>query len=105
MEKTPLKKQEAVYKVVKNLMYAHGARFRKKHGNYLVRYGKKNQVLIMDTWNGAIDMGHCTEALQDGEFGPVGRVDYHSHISAPEWGRELDMDVAIDMYKTILATI
>ena len=105
MEKKPLKTQEAVYKAVKDLMYKHGARFNKKHGNYLVRYGKKQQVLVMDTWNGAIDMGHCTVALQNGEFGPVGRVDYHSHISEPERGRELDMDVAIDMYKTILATI
>lgn len=105
MRTREIERQEAVYKATKNLMYTHGARFNKKHGNYLVRYCPKNQVLIMDTWNGAISQGHCTETLINGQFGPEGKVEYHSHISSPEYSHEIGLDMAVDMYKTLISSI
>lgn len=105
-EKVLRKRKEAVYGVVKKLMYERAARFNKKHGNYLVQYAPHNQVLVMDTWNGAISQGHCTETLINGQFGPEGRIEYHTHLSPPEYSNdEYYLDDAVSMYKTLLAVI
>lgn len=90
------------------MMYEHASRFNKKHGNYLVRYCPKNQVVIMDTWNGAINQGHTVENLINGQFGPEGKVDYHTHISPPEFSRRMELpeiEESVSIYKSLLASI
>lgn len=86
-------------------MYKHATRFNKKHGDYLVRYCPQNQVVIMDTWNGAISQGHCTTTLINGPFGPEGAVEYHSFINGDAGDYGFELDVAVDIYKSLLRSV
>lgn len=102
------KRYSAVYEVCKKMMYEHADYFNKKHGNYLVRYCPKNQVVIMDTWNGAISQGHTTAILKNGQFGPEGKVDYHTHIAPPDYMRSMELpqiEESISIYKSLLASV
>lgn len=98
-------RKKAVYETCSAIMYKHVIRFNKKHGNYLVRYCPKNQVIIMDTWNGAINQGHCTTLLLNGQFGPEGKVEYHSHISGKYNDFKFELEVGVDIFKSLLASL
>lgn len=104
-QKLEKRRKRAVYEAVKTLLYMHAARFNKKHGNYLVRYARDNQVFVMDTWNGSISQGHCTTTLLNGKFGPEGQISYHTHIDDYDDRFKWPLEDGVAMYKLLLRSI
>lgn len=99
-----------VYGTVKRMMHKHASRFQKKHGEWLVLYAPKRQVIVMDTWNGHIYQADCSEPIVDDGFVDVQihskvhsfihkNVGIHKHKEQDDIKYTLD---GIEMYKTIL---
>ena len=99
-----MKRYNAVYKVLSSWMYKHATRFSKKHGSYLVLYAPKNQVIIMDTWNGHITQGHCSETLTDNGHADQNKISFHSgsHEHMRPYEAKERLAEAVDIYKTML---
>lgn len=95
-------KYKVVYEVVKKWIYEKGTKFSKKHGNWIVLYAPKNQVFVMDTWNGHIEQAHCTESLIDDGYAS-GRRSAHTYVSPMKYKHTKDdLEEIVDMYKTLL---
>lgn len=102
-----MKKEKKVYEIVKNILYDKASRFKKKHGEWLVLYAPRNQVIFMDTWNGKIAQAHNIEGgvLDDGyvDCQLNGRV--HTSIGMCNDQYYGDLESAVDIYKTLLPII
>lgn len=98
------KRYKAVYKVLSKWMYSKATKFSKKHGNWLVLYAPKNQVILMDTWNGHITQGHCTEVLEDDGHANQNKISFHSgaYSRMKPWEAKERLSEAVDIYKTML---
>lgn len=97
------KKYKVVYEVIKKWLYEKGHKHSKKHGNWITLYAPKNQVIIMDTWNGHIEQAHCKDTLFSNGYSLEGRYSVHSH--ADEMRRKYnkdDLEEIVDIYKTLL---
>ena len=96
------RRYKAVYDTLCRIMYDKATRFSKKHGNWLVLYAPKNQVIVMDTWNGHIKQGHCTKPIVDDGYS----ADIHAHSGAFPRLRDSEikerLEEAVDIYKTFL---
>jgi hypothetical protein len=74
-------------------------------------YAPKNQVVFMDSWNGAIYQAHSVEPVIDGPFGAhIPHALAHTYVSDYEhWGDHRitveRLDCAVDVYKTLLPVL
>lgn len=93
-------KNEHIYEAIKSLIFDKANRFKKKHGNWMVKYLPKNQVIIMDTWNGHIYQAHTPDKpLEDDGYVDCqlgGRI--HSIITTDH----CYLAEGIGMYKALL---
>lgn len=105
------KKYKAVYDTIKAILYEKGARMHKKHGNWIVMYAPKSQVVFMDSWNGHIYQAHSTEPILDDSYGAhVPTAQAHTLVTDYErWGDSRittdRLEQAVDVYKTLLPVL
>ena len=110
MNTTDIERFEVSYNIVESLVRKHATVFKKKHGEWLVLYAPKNQVVYMDTWNSKIRQAHCDFAIEND-----GYVDVQLHgkthtyifdkIGMQYKVEKQDIVDAIDIYKTLLKII
>jgi len=110
MNTTDIERFEVSYNIVESLVRKHATVFKKKHGEWLVLYAPKNQVIYMDTWNGCISQAHCDFAIEND-----GYVDVQLHGKTHTWICDNSQSPhrvekrhivdAIDIYKTLLKII
>lgn len=100
MSEQPLRQAPKVYEAVRRLMYRTAARFYKKHGEWLVHYVPNRQVILMDTWNGAIYQAHVKDTLLVDDGYPD--VQLHGRIHTVISGRDAELTDAVAMYKLLL---
>lgn len=95
-----MKQAPKVYEAVVKLMYQKAARFDKKHGNWLVRYAPRKQVILMDTWNGQVFQAHVGSTLIVNNGYPDSQLHGRIHTIISKNSCELHDTVMI--YKALL---
>lgn len=96
------KKYKTVYETVENILYKIGNKLEKKHGNWITVYCPKNQLIYMDSWNGAISMAHAKGLVWSNGFTLESdeEISTHTTVSPPEYCN--DLEAVVDIYKTLL---
>jgi len=98
-----------VYNVCKDILYTKGHKLDKKHGNYYLIYGHKNQVVFMDSWNGHISQAHCSDSIWSNGFTLESKSDISEHtiINCLDYVKcsVEDLENAVYIYKTLLKVI
>lgn len=95
-----------MYSTVRKWLYEKGHKHSKKHGNWITLYAPKNQVIIMDTWNGAISQAHTKDTLISNGFSLEGNYSPHTYACPSKFHsgstKYEQLEEVVDIYKTLL---